>query len=401
MTLYNIFLSSGTTSFDHDWAIVAIDRILLDKIVEAYLRGIHKIKHNGKTYEITSYYFQVYEIFNELKYSAERLTEIYFGFKKSRFNGYWVEELFNETGKNVTADFLKGREWGELKLDLYNVYVNTDGNRFIKTTVVKDELEKFIIDWQHGETSGWLEGKQIIFRNPAAFVIYDISLKYRLENKGETKKYLNKQINSLYKGKWTTEALEEFGKDVTSEFNIGPYGSKQKVEVKTELKQPVRSKTGNKIFISHSSKDKLIVEKFVNEILILSLGVDHLKIFCSSIEGLGISSGEDFRQRIKKEINEAQMVIQIISKDYKSSEVCLNEMGAAWVLAETVIPLVLDGGFDVGFIHGTTHQLSLKKKTGILQFFDDWEHLFPNKSKRAKIEGHIEAFLKQANEKSS
>lgn len=76
-------------------------------------------------------------------------------------------------------------------------------------------------------------------------------------------------------------------------------------------------------------------------------------------------------------------------------------MGAAWVLAENVIPLVIDGNYDVGFIHSTTHQLSISKKDGVLQFVDDWGHLFPHKAKHSKINGHVDKFIKVINEKYS
>ena len=32
----------------------------------------------------------------------------------------------------------------------------------------------------------------------------------------------------------------------------------------------------------------------------------------------------------------------MVSKNYKSSEVCLNEMGAAWALEKNVIPIIID-----------------------------------------------------------
>ena len=60
--LYNVFFNSGTTSFDRDWQYIAIDQTLLDRIVECYLRGIHEFKYGGKTYKITSYYFQIYRL---------------------------------------------------------------------------------------------------------------------------------------------------------------------------------------------------------------------------------------------------------------------------------------------------------------------------------------------------
>ena len=127
-----------------------------------------------------------------------------------------------------------------------------------------------------------------------------------------------------------------------------------------------------KIFISHSSKDHDLVHKFIDHVLILGLGVKREEIFCTSVDGLGIKSGEDFKKAIHVELTNAKTVIQIITKNYKTSEVCLNEMGAAWVMKSKVIPLVASPfNFDVGFIHASTQQLKLNDEKDLLKLHDD------------------------------
>ena len=128
-----------------------------------------------------------------------------------------------------------------------------------------------------------------------------------------------------------------------------------------------------KIFISHSSKDAEIVNVFVNTILCNGLGLSKQNdIFCTSADGLGIKSGEDFKLRIKCELENASAVIQILSPEYKNSEVCLNEMGAAWILNSKVVPLTVPPiGYDVGFIHANTQQLKIDSKEDLLKLFDD------------------------------
>lgn len=110
----------------------------------------------------------------------------------------------------------------------------------------------------------------------------------------------------------------------------------------------------DKIFISHSSKDIEIVGLFVDHILKLGLGIPSERIFCSSMEGHGVRSGEYIPDRIKEEMNKSCIAILFISNNYKESEVCLNEVGAAWVkLQKTeIIPLLLpDVNFDkLGFL---------------------------------------------------
>lgn len=91
-----------------------------------------------------------------------------------------------------------------------------------------------------------------------------------------------------------------------------------------------------RIFISHSSKDKDIVEKFVDNILQLGVGIQSDDIFCSSIEDMGIRNGEDIRRHIHENIRDADYAFLLISSNYKASEICLNEMGAVWAYDSNV-----------------------------------------------------------------
>lgn len=85
-----------------------------------------------------------------------------------------------------------------------------------------------------------------------------------------------------------------------------------------------------RIFISHSSKDKDIMEKFTDNILQLGIGLSHEDIFCTSIEEMGIRNGEDIRNHIRENVQSSDFSFLMISKHYKESEICLNEMGAVW-----------------------------------------------------------------------
>lgn len=102
-----------------------------------------------------------------------------------------------------------------------------------------------------------------------------------------------------------------------------------------------------KIFISHSSKDKHIVQLFVDDILQLGIGLKPEHIFCTSIEDMGIKNGEDIRKHIHENIKNADYSILLISKNYKKSEICLNEMGAVWAYDNKVRFYILpDADFD-------------------------------------------------------
>lgn len=110
-----------------------------------------------------------------------------------------------------------------------------------------------------------------------------------------------------------------------------------------------------KVFISHSSKDKVIVQSFTDHILRLGIGLDPSDIFCSSIEELGIRNGEDIRKHIKENLMSADFSFLLISENYKKSEICLNEMGAVWANNSNVRCYLLQNtGFDkIGWLYET------------------------------------------------
>lgn len=95
-----------------------------------------------------------------------------------------------------------------------------------------------------------------------------------------------------------------------------------------------------KIFISHSSEDKDVMDKFVEQILRLGCGLDIKDIVCTSIESTGIRTGQDIRDYLQKQIIGADYVFFMVSENYVNSSICLNEMGASWVLNKKVKPFL-------------------------------------------------------------
>ena len=95
-------------------------------------------------------------------------------------------------------------------------------------------------------------------------------------------------------------------------------------------KQPTKEKTPM-VFISHSSKDKPFVEALVD--LLESLGITKSNLFCSSVDGYGISLNGDIFETIRGLFYKHELyVIFVHSPRYYESYVSLNEMGAAWAL---------------------------------------------------------------------
>ena len=107
-----------------------------------------------------------------------------------------------------------------------------------------------------------------------------------------------------------------------------------------------------KIFISHASLDVPIVNSFIDDLLVGSLSVKVSDIFCTTTDGMKIKSGEDWRESIKEALQQSLITILLITPNYKESEVCLCEMGAAWVTSSIVFPFIVDpiNYSDVGII---------------------------------------------------
>ena len=109
-----------------------------------------------------------------------------------------------------------------------------------------------------------------------------------------------------------------------------------------------------KIFISHSSADKEIVDLFKNIILNAGLGISDNDIAYTSAPETGVPTGGNIPQYIKENIADSDFVFFMISDNYRKSEVCLNEMGASWALEKNVKPLLLHNvSFkSVGWLYG-------------------------------------------------
>lgn len=117
----------------------------------------------------------------------------------------------------------------------------------------------------------------------------------------------------------------------------------------SEIPEKEDSHIVSNVFISHSSKDKSIVEEIID--LLETIGLKPSQIFCSSFEGYGIELGQDFLQRIKEELDNDVLVLFILSENFYKSPVCLCEMGATWIKTNKHIPILIPP-FDFKDVQG-------------------------------------------------
>ena len=138
------------------------------------------------------------------------------------------------------------------------------------------------------------------------------------------------------------------------------------------------SETKPEIFISHAQKDKKLADAFF---LMLSngLGLTYRDFFCSSLEGMGIPEGVNFSDFIKSKERTAKLIILLVSYNYHQSIFCLCELGASWMLSNSVFPILIPDldyenvkavltGTQVGKINDKTTLNNLKDRiTNILK----------------------------------
>ncbi len=109
-----------------------------------------------------------------------------------------------------------------------------------------------------------------------------------------------------------------------------------------------------KIFISHSSKDKLVVDALVE--LLIRAGINESDILSSTTPGTHLRTGNGLYTELRHILNKDNLfVIFLLSENFYESAVCLNEMGAVWIKDAKFQYMVLPG-FSFEKIRGVIRQ---------------------------------------------
>lgn len=286
----------------------------------------------------------------------------------------------------------------------FNIYVEFDPvDKYYINVINENQLSVLVDGYLKGEKSVMIKGSVRNINNPCKLIIYSITDLERLGNEqAEIEKNLIKFKNLLSNGLMNQKLYSEFGTNVTDDYiKSRRWGSGEIIENSTTSMSEIKK---GKIFISHAVADSKLVQAFTEHVLELGLGLSAKNdIFNISIEDAGIISGEKFKDRIENELRNAKAVIQIITENYKKSEACLNEMGAAWILNTKVVPFLLEpiGYNTVGFIHNTTQLLKINSKTDIKKFVANYKgDLFDLNYNDSKLDRKIDEFLEVVNNQS-
>lgn len=129
--------------------------------------------------------------------------------------------------------------------------------------------------------------------------------------------------------------------------------------------------SNRKIFISHASADATIVKAFIKEILRLGCNFEPDDIFCT-LDHTAIRTGDDFREQIVENMKRCDFILCFISDNYQNSEICQNEMGAAWTMDnKRILPLKFPNlSFrEIGFLNVVKQAADITDKTKLDELY--------------------------------
>lgn len=138
-----------------------------------------------------------------------------------------------------------------------------------------------------------------------------------------------------------------------------------------------------KVFVSHSSRDKEIVDIFIDKILKLGFCLTSEDIAYTSREDTGVRTGDDIKKFIKDNISGCDFVFFMISDNYAQSQICLNEMGAAWATDRRVIPIVFPNvEFNaIGWLYSVNKGIKLNDTSALDTLFEEVNEQYGHKLK--------------------
>lgn len=156
-----------------------------------------------------------------------------------------------------------------------------------------------------------------------------------------------------------------------------------------------------KIFISHSSEDDVIIKGFIEKILMLGCGFKRTDIFCT-LDHTVIRTGDDFRNEIVENMKNCDFIICFISDNYRKSDICQNELGAAWTFNDKrVLPFKFPNvDFnEIGFLNVVKQAADITDKSKLDELYDELCHYYELKQDWKNYNKQKDNFVELANKK--
>lgn len=197
-----------------------------------------------------------------------------------------------------------------------------------------------------------------------------IVLKKHYINEEVTKNFINASESAVGNGKKYYDTM------------IGVLKAISEIEDMGIVTSNTNEKKNKKIFVSHSSENRNITDKFVE--LLKIIGVKNNQIYYSSYEETGVEFLQNCLERISQEFNQNELlVIFMISREFYNSKVCIAETGATWVTdSDKYIPIIIPP-YSYNNLEGVVSPTQAAIKLNDLNVSTKIEHL------KSKIEEFI------------
>jgi hypothetical protein len=131
-------------------------------------------------------------------------------------------------------------------------------------------------------------------------------------------------------------------------------------------------KQGPRIFISHRHKDENVVGALV-AMLESAFRIEKEDIRCTSLLPYALPIGERVSERLRADLNGAELVMGVIGPDTSESRYVLFELGSAWGRGVPTFPLLIEGASlkDVPGPLSERHSVSLTEVENCLELTDN------------------------------
>ena len=123
----------------------------------------------------------------------------------------------------------------------------------------------------------------------------------------------------------------------------------------------VERRTKTKLFVSHAASDGELARQLV-ELIDAVLEMPRDTIRCTSVEGYRLLPGDDTSQTLRQNLQDADVVLGLLTPSSLRSHYVLLELGAAWGFQKVSIPL-LTPGVDFSDLPGPFKELHAIKAT--------------------------------------
>ncbi len=160
-------------------------------------------------------------------------------------------------------------------------------------------------------------------------------------------------------------------------FKLSNVGEKELDTLAEELNDAIEEHVQTKsraprIFISHRHTDEQIVSALVS-VLESAFHIDKADVRCTSVKPYALPAGERISDRLKVDINGAELVIGVIGPETADSRYVLFELGASWGRGVPTFPVLVRGASkrDVPGPLSERHSVSLDEEASCLQLMDD------------------------------